>query len=42
MKGVATVRLGDGTILEAEIHCYEAHGIGKKEIKFKKPVLTGS
>ena len=38
MKGVATVRLSDGTICEAELHWYEAHGIGKKEIKFKKPV----
>ena len=38
MKGVATIRLGDGTIVEAELHWYEAHGIGKKEIKFKKPL----
>jgi len=36
-KGVAIIQLSDGTILEAEIHWYEAHGIGKKEIKFKKP-----
>jgi hypothetical protein len=41
MKGVATVRLSDGTICVAELHWYEAHGIGKKEIKFKKP-LSGS
>jgi hypothetical protein len=38
MKGVATVRLADGTICEAELHWYEAHGIGKKELKFKRPV----
>jgi hypothetical protein len=38
MKGFATVRLFDGTICEAELHWYEAHGIGKKEVKFKKPV----
>ncbi len=38
MKGVATVRLEDGTILEAELHWYEAHGIGKQEVKFKKPI----
>lgn len=38
LKGVATVRLSDGTICEAELHWYEAHGIGKKEIKFKKPL----
>ncbi len=37
-KGVATVRLPDGTICEAELHWYEAHGIGKKELKFKKPL----
>lgn len=38
MKGAATVRLSDGTICDAEIHWYEAHGIGKKEFKFKKPL----
>jgi hypothetical protein len=38
LKGIATVRLDDGTICEAELHWYEAHGIGKKEIKFKRPV----
>jgi len=40
MKGIATVRLPDGTICEAEIHWYEAHGIGKKEIKFKRPLVA--
>jgi len=35
MKGKATVRLDDGTISMAEVHWYEAHGIGKKEIKIK-------
>jgi hypothetical protein len=34
-KGTATVLLSDGTICEAEIHWYEAHGIGKKEMKIK-------
>lgn len=29
MKGIATVRLADGTICEAEIHWFEAHGIGR-------------
>ena len=38
MKGMATVELSDGTICEAELHWYEAHGVGKKEIKFKKPI----
>ena len=31
LKGVASVRLVDGTIRLAEVHWYEAHGIGKKE-----------
>ena len=36
LKGIAMVRLSDGTICEAEVHWYEAHGIGKKEIKIKR------
>ena len=36
MKGVAIVRLHDGTILRAEIHWYEAHGIGKVKLKIKR------
>jgi hypothetical protein len=39
LKGFATVRLEDGTIHKAEIHWYEAHGIGKKEFKLKLPLL---
>lgn len=35
LKGIATVRLQDGTIHTAEVHWYEAHGIGKREIKIK-------
>jgi hypothetical protein len=35
LKGNGTIRLDDGTICEAELHWYEAHGIGKKEIKIK-------
>ncbi len=38
-KGVAAVRLIDGTIRLAEIHWYEAHGIGKRECKLKLPFL---
>jgi len=34
-KGIATVKLATGEILEAEIHWYEATGIGKKELKIK-------
>jgi hypothetical protein len=36
LKGIATVCLPDGTMCEAEVHWYEAHGIGKKEIKIKR------
>jgi hypothetical protein len=35
MKGVARIRLRDGRIRLAELHWYEAHGIGKKEFKRK-------
>ena len=38
-KGVADVRLPDGRIRLAEIHWYEAHGIGRKELKIKLPFL---
>ena len=34
-KGFTTVRLSNGTTHEAELHWYEAHGIGKKELKIK-------
>ncbi|MDD5579801.1 MAG: hypothetical protein PHY16_11045 [Methylobacter sp.] len=35
-KGFATVRLQDGSLHEAEIHWYEASGIGKREFKIKR------
>jgi hypothetical protein len=35
-KGNARVRLEDGAILLAEVHWYEAHGIGRKEFKIKR------
>ena len=35
-KGYAMVRLHDGSIREAEIHWYEATGIGKREFKIKR------
>lgn len=38
-KGVATVKLVDGTFRRAEVHWYEAHGIGKREVKIKFPFL---
>lgn len=36
LKGLANVRLPDDTICFAEIHWYEAHGIGKRDIKVKR------
>jgi hypothetical protein len=36
LKGVARVRLPDGTIAHAEVHWYEAHGIGRTELKIKR------
>jgi hypothetical protein len=35
-KGVARVRLEDGEIMLAELHWYEATGIGKREFKIKR------
>jgi len=35
-KGIATVRLLDGTTARAELHWYEAHGIGKVKLKIKE------
>ena len=35
-KGVARVRLEDGTLHLAEVHWYEASGIGKREFKIKR------
>jgi hypothetical protein len=36
LKGIAKIKLPDGYITNAELHWYEAHGIGKKEIKIKR------
>lgn len=36
LKGIALVRLRSGEIRRAELHWYEAHGIGRKEIKRKR------
>lgn len=35
-KGIARVRLEDNSIHLAEVHWYEATGIGKKELKIKR------
>jgi hypothetical protein len=36
LKGIALVRLPDSSICKAEVHWYEAHGIGKRDIKAKR------
>ena len=34
-KGVAEVRLSTGEVFRAEVHWYEAHGIGRRRLKVK-------
>ena len=36
IKGIATVRLLDRSLRRAEVHWFEAHGIGKKEMRIKR------
>jgi len=36
MKGIALIRLSNGMVRKAELHWYEAHGIGKIEYKRKR------
>jgi len=36
LKGIATIGLDDSSTCQAELHWYEAHGIGKKEFKIKR------
>ena len=36
LKGNCLVRLRSNTIREAEVHWYEAHGVGRKEYKIKR------
>ena len=35
-KGLARVKLEDGTVILAEVHWYEATGIGRREFKIKR------
>ena len=35
LKGIAMVRLQSGNTRKAELHWYEAHGIGRKKMKLK-------
>jgi len=36
LKGVAKIRLQNGSIRKAELHWYESHGIGQKKLKIKR------
>ncbi|HEV8711635.1 MAG TPA: hypothetical protein VGX03_02260 [Candidatus Binatia bacterium] len=36
LKGKALVRLADGTVRRAELHWFEAHGIGKRKMRIKR------
>jgi hypothetical protein len=36
LKGNAIVRLDDGTVCRAEVHWFEAHGIGKRKMRIKR------
>ena len=36
MKGQALIRLPNGRVRRAELHWYEAHGVGKKDMKRKR------
>ena len=40
MKGIALIRLPNGQIRLAELHWYEAHGIGQRDIKRKRFLET--
>lgn len=35
-KGIAQIKLPDGSVRFAELHWYEASGVGKKEFKIKR------
>jgi hypothetical protein len=35
-KGMTTVRFANGIIARAEVHWYEAHGIGRRKLKIKR------
>jgi hypothetical protein len=36
LKGMASVRLLDGNVRVAELHWFEAHGIGRRKIRIKR------
>jgi hypothetical protein len=36
MRNVATIRLPNGAIRTVELHWYEVHGVGKRDLKIKR------
>jgi hypothetical protein len=36
LKGITTIRLASGRTSRAEVHWYEAHGVGRKGWKIKR------
>ena len=36
LKGIAVIRLANGAARRVELHWYEAHGIGKRDLKIKR------
>ncbi len=36
LKGVTTIQLSDGSLRLAEVHWFEAHGIGKRKMRIKR------
>jgi hypothetical protein len=36
LKGIALVRLVNGRVRRAEVHWYEAHGVGRRKMKIKR------
>ena len=36
LKGIARVRLEDGSVRLAELHWFEAHGVGRKKMRIKR------
>lgn len=36
LKGIGLVSLKNGNVRKAELHWYEAHGVGKRKMKIKK------
>lgn len=38
LKGKALVEFADGSTSWVELHWYEAHGIGRRDVKIKRPL----